>query len=1045
MQWLANTSIRRPVFASVLIILVLVFGVLGYFRLGVDEFPNVDVPIAVITTRLPGASPAEVETEISDKIEGAVSTISGIDELRSTSSEGYSVVIVSFKLDKNSDVGVQEVRDKLDQVMPQLPKGTDPPVVSRVDTGAGAVMILGVSGDMPTRDLTEIADKQVRRRIEGITGVGQVDIVGGRKRQINLWLKPVAMQGVGITSSDVQRALATQNLTVPGGSLESGPDHIGVRVQGRVESVDQLRQLVVREGRDRSIKLEDVARIEDSEAEEESAAAFDGKSSLILSVRKQSGQNTLAVVDTILKKLDDVRALLPTGVKLDIIRDNSGVVRTGTDAVKEHLIIGALLASIVVLFFLGNLRSAIIAAIAIPVSVIGTFMVMYLAGYTLNFLTLLALALAVGIVIDDAIVVLENIVRYVDEFGMKPFPAAIAATKEIAPAVLATTLSLMAVFVPVAFMSGIVGRFLGSFGLTMAFSIGISMFVSFTLTPMLSARWIRKHQSRGLSRVLETIVNGFYKPIERAYMSALRFSMKRRWVIVLACVVSLGSCIPIGQRVPGGFLPEDDNAQFEVAVRGPEGQSLESTKLFSERLAAEIRRLPGVAHTLVTVAEDTTHTPNVAKVVALLVDPDKRALSQFQLMEKTRREILEHADPVYRLNVAEVAPFSTGASSNAKIQVALVGSDMDLLTRFAGNITKKLKAVPEATDVDNSLVLGKPEIRVVIQRDRAAELGVRVADIADALRLFVGGAKVSTYAEEGEQYDIRLRAEEQYRADASTLGLITVPSTKRGFVALSNLVTFEKNEGPAEILRLGRMKQVTLYANSKGGADSKVQEALNRFAKEESLPVGYQLVPVGQSKEQGTLALNFLIVLGMSFVLMYLVLAAQFESWLHPLTILTSLPLTVPFALLSLLIFGQTLNIFSGLGLIVLFGVVKKNSILQIDHTNHLRKLGRPRLEAILEANRDRLRPILMTTLAFVAGMVPMLVGNGVGSGKNHAAAGIILGGQTFSLLLTLLAVPVIYSLFDDVSLWFKQFTTRFGGETFDDGRAEIDTVEAAE
>jgi HAE1 family hydrophobic/amphiphilic exporter-1 len=1046
MQWLANISIRRPVFASVLMLVLIVFGILGYSRLGVDQFPNVDIPIVVITTRLEGAAPEEIETDVSDKIESAVNTISGIDELRSVSSEGISTVIVSFKLEKNSDVGAQEVRDKVDQAMKDLPRGIDPPIVSRIDTGAGAVLLVAVHGKGNIREVTEMADKRVRRQIESIFGVGQVDIVGGLGRQVNVWLKPVEMRSYGITSADVQRAISMQNLSTPGGVVESGPSRITLRVEGRVQSVADLARVVVKETEGRSIRLEDVARIEDGTQEEQTYASLDNERTVVLSIKKQSGQNTLEVVDAVTQKLTQIEKTLPEGSSLEVVRDNSGVVRTGTEAVKEHLIIGSLLASLVVLLFLGNFRSTIIAAIAIPVSVIGTFGVMYLAGYTLNFLTLLALALAVGIVIDDAIVVLENIVRHIDELGMKPFPAAVAATKEIGPAVLATTLSLMAVFVPVAFMSGIVGRFLASFGLTMAFAIGVSMFVSFTLTPMLAARLIRKGAHDGkdmVSRILGSFVNVFYRPIERIYMKLLGAAMRHRWVVVLACFATLGSCAPIASRVPGGFLPEDDQAQFEINIRGPEGQSLQATRLFVERMASDVKRVDGVAHTLVTVGEGDAHSSNIGKIYALLSDPKDRAASQFQIMDQVRAEIIAKAPPTYRITSGEVAAFSNGGQSNANVQMAITGPDIDALARYATHITDKLKKDPNALDVDNSLVLGKPELKVRILRDRAAELGVRVSDIASTLQVVIGGQKVSTYAEGGEEYDVRLRADARYRADADSLALVTVPSTKNGAVALSNLVKLESATGPSEINRLGRQRQVTIMANAKAGADSKVMAAIQEAAKAENMPPSYTMQGVGRSKESGKLAMNFAVCLGMSFVLMYLVLAAQFESWLHPITILVSLPLTVPFALLSLLIFHQTLNIFSGLGLIVLFGVVKKNSILQIDHTNHLRKLGKPRFEAIMEANRDRLRPILMTTLAFVAGMIPLMTSKGIGAGKDHTTGAVILGGQTLSLLLTLLAVPVVYSLFDDVSLWFARRTK--GSEEVDLGQAEIEAAAAAE
>ncbi len=1022
MQWLANVCIRRPVFASVLMLMIVVFGALGYSRLGVDQFPNVDIPIVVVTTTLPGAAPEEVESDVTDKIEGAVNTISGIDDLNSTSAEGISQVVISFKLDKNTDVAAQEVRDKVSGVLPDLPKGIDAPVVTRVDPSASPVLLIALHSKASLREATEIADKKVRRQIESISGVGKVTIIGGKNRQVNVWLDTPKLRAVNITSAEVQRALASQNLTTPGGVVESGPSRVTLRVEGRVTSVEDLARIVVKETAGRSVRLEDVARIEDGTVEEESYASLDGERMIVMSVQKQSGQNTVAVVDDVTAKLTQIERSLPLGSKLEIVRDNSGVIRTGTESVKEHLIIGSFLAALVVLLFLANPRSTIIAAIAIPVSVIGTFGVMYLAGYTLNFLTLLALALSVGIVIDDAIVVLENIVRYIEK-GYKPFPAAVAATKEIGMAVLTTTLSLMAVFVPVAFMSGIVGRFLASFGLTMAFAIGVSMIVSFSLTPMLSARWLRKDDAEGgFTKFLTRVVDAFYGPLERGYLAILGAAMRRRWVVVVLCCASLGACIPIAKRVPGGFLPEDDAAQFEVNIRAPEGQSIQATRLFAERLGDDARRMDGVNHTLVTVGEDVSHTANLAKVYVLLSDPKTRKATQFQIMDRVRRELVAKAPPEYRITTGEVAAFSTGQSS-AGVQVAITGPDIDKLASYATHITDELKKDPNALDVDNTLILGKPELRVRILRNRAAELGVRVSDVADTLRLLVGGLKVSSYAEAGEEYDVRMRADARFRADADALSLVTIPSSKLGNVALTNLVKLDTGTGPAEIKRLGRQRQVTVMANAKGGADSNVMATINRLAAEQNMPAAYQTVPVGRSKEGGKLAMNFATALGMSFVLMYLVIAAQFESWLHPLTILMSLPLTVPFALLSLLMFGQTLNIFSGLGLFVLFGVVKKNSILQIDHTNQLRREGKPRLEAIMEANKHRLRPILMTTLAFVAGMLPLVFARGIGAGKDRTTAAVVVGGQTLSLLLTLIAVPVIYSLFDDVSLWFARIT----------------------
>ncbi|WP_441290387.1 efflux RND transporter permease subunit [Sorangium sp. KYC3313] len=1050
MQWLARVCVKRPVFASVLMLVIVVLGVAGYTRLGLDQFPDIDVPYVVVTTRLDGAAPEEVEAEISDRIEGAVNTISGIEDLRSTSTQGVSQVVVGFELEKDADVAAQEVRDKISVVLPSLPKGIDPPIVSRIDLGAAPVLLVSVASDQPIRELSEIADKRVRRQIEGISGVGQVSLIGAQSRQINVWLDPIALRAQGITAADVQRAIAAQNLMTPGGSVETGPEDLTLRVMGRVESPEALGRIVLREQDGHAVRLADVARVEDGRAEEKTWAQLDERRTVLLSVVKQSGQNTVAVVDAVKARLDEVQRSLPEGTKIEVVRDGSRVIRTGIAAVKEHLVLGALLAAAVVLLFLGNARSTLIAALAIPISVVGTFAVMWIAGFTLNFLTLLALALAVGIVIDDAIVVLENIVRYIDEKGMKPFPAAVLATKEIGLAVLATTLSLMAVFIPVAFMPGIVGRFLKSFGLTMAFAIGVSLIVSFSLTPSLAARWLSGHARGGRDArdahdgapakppVLERAVDVFYRPIERAYMAALSWVMKRRWVIVVASAVALGSCAPIAKTLPAGFLPEDDQAQFEINLRAPEGTSLTSTRLIAERIAGDVRRLPGVTRTLLTVGEGEQQAANVAKVYVMLVDPEQRALGQLAVMQRVREEILAKLPKELRVTAGEVQAISSGGQSSARIQVAIQGPDLDRLGEYAARITEELRKVPGAVDVDNSLVVGKPELRATIDRDRAADLGVQVADVAGALQLFVGGLKVSTYSEAGEQYDVRVRADAKHRADAESLAFLTVPSSKHGAVPLHSVVAMEPDSGPSSIGRLGRRRQITISANAAPGVgDTAVQAALDRIIAEQRMPAGYSAQPVGSSKNTASTAASFVVVIGLAFVFMYLILAAQFESWLHPITILLSLPLTVPFALLSLKLFGQSLNLFSGLGLLVLFGVVKKNAILQIDHTNHLRAEGMPRLQAILQANKDRLRPILMTTIAFVAGMIPLVLSHGVGSGQNRTTGAIVLGGQSLSLVLTLLAVPVAYSLFDDAAEWIRR--RRRAAE--DRGEAELDAL----
>jgi hydrophobe/amphiphile efflux-1 (HAE1) family protein len=1037
MQWLAQICVRRPVFAGVLMLVIVVLGGVGYTRLGLDQFPNIDLPFVLVTTTLEGAAPQEVETDISDKIEGAVNTIDGIDELRSTSSEGFSQVAIAFKLDKGADIAAQDVRDKVSNVLRDLPRGIDAPIVSKVDPQASPVLLVALRSNLPMREVTEIADKRVRRQIESISGVGQVSIIGGRAREIHVRMDPIKLQAFNLSAVDVQRALGSQNLTTPGGSIDTGPQAITLRIQGRVNTVDELSRIVLLNDADHTVRINDVAEVVDGEEELTSLASYDGERTVVLSIRKQSGTNTVQVVDNVLARLEEVKRTLPASIHLEVIRDNSASIRTGVGSVKEHLVVGALLAAAVVLLFLGNLRSTLIAAISIPISIIGTFALMWWQGFSLNMLTLLALALAVGIVIDDAIVVLENIVRYIEEKGMKPFPAAVLATREIGLPVLATTLSLMAVFVPVAFVGGIPGRFLKNFGYTMAFAVGVSLFVSFALTPMLSARLLSAHEPES-GRGLRRIVDVFYRPIERVYMRLLAWSMRRRWVIVLACCASMGSCMPLMKRVPTGFVPVDDQAQFEVSLRAPEGTSANETALIAERVSQQIRALPGVVHTVATVAGGDAQVQNLASIYVALKDPREREISQIELMDMTRKQILAQLPKELRVSVAEVAAISTG-SATAAVQYVVAGPDLHKLEELAEKMGPEIKSHPAVVDYDTNLITGKPEIRVDIDRDRAADLGVSVADVADTLRMLVAGVKASSFAEHGEEYDVRLRAAPQYRSDVSGIALMTVPSRKYGTVPLSAVVRTSEGTGPSQISRLGRQRQVTFMANvAPGFGESDVVQAMkDAFAKQHASDE-YRLVPTGRSKSSSELGAGFALAFGLSFVFMYLILAAQFESWLYPVIILISLPLTVPFALLSLILFKQGLNLMSALGLLVLFGVVKKNSILQIDHTNQLRAQGRTRLEAILEANRDRLRPILMTTLAFVAGMIPLALSRGIGSGNNRNISGIVIGGQTLSLLLTLLAVPVVYSLFDDVREWLRR---RKQSKVQDRGEQELERI----
>jgi HAE1 family hydrophobic/amphiphilic exporter-1 len=1073
MQKLAEICVRRPVFATMLILSLTVVGIFSFFSLGVDLFPKIDFPTITITVVNPGASPREIETEVTDKIEAAVNTISGIDELRSTSVEGVSQVFVQFLLDKNADIAAQEIRDKVNLITSDLPETAEEPVIQKLDTDAAPVLRIAVSAPRPLRDVTEIADKQIKERIESINGVGNVDIVGGSRREIQLKLDPDKMRAFNVTVPEVAAAVRAQNMEVPGGRVDEGARELTVRTLGRIATPSDFNHVAISTRGNYPVKLSDIGYAEDSSEELRTSARLNGEPAVTLIVAKQSGTNTVAVADEIKARLEEIKPTLPANVRMEVIGDSSIFIKAAVNSIKTHLVEGSILAAIVVFVFLWNFRSTLIAGLAIPTSIIATFGLMAALGYTLNMITMLALTLMVGIVIDDAIVVLENIYRFIEEKGMPPFQAAIEGTREIGMAVMATTLSLLAVFLPVGFMGGIVGRFMSSFGLTASFAVAVSLVVSFTLTPMLAARLIKRKKPQRVSAGVGSepsegeassllanesrVVAGepekqqhesaaelnaevlpsaapaedsgreqkkahgskegrFYRPVDRAYTSMLKWSMGHRWAIVGLCVLVIISIVPLFMFVGKNFLPVDDQSQFEINMRAPEGSTLANTSTIVERIAADVRTLPGVTDTLVTIGGDRQQLVNSANIYVKLSALGERDLSQTQLMVKAR-ELLKKYPPELRTNIGQVQAISGGGQRNADIQYMIGGPDLQVLTKYSEDLLAKMKTIPNVVDVDSSLISGKPELRVIIDRARAADLGVRVGDIAQSLNTMVAGQKVSTFNQGTDQYDVRLRAIGEARASKENLSRLFAPSAKLGWVSLDNLVRVEEGSGPSAIDRLNRQRQVTLTANvAPGGSQSAVLSELNNAIAGMNLESGYRTGLVGRSKELGRAGQYFLIAITLSFIFMYMVLAAQFESFIHPVTILLTLPLAIPFGILSLLLTGQTVNIFSGLGLLLLFGVVKKNAILQIDHTNELRSKGMDRYDAIIQANRDRLRPILMTTIALVAGMMPLVISSGPGSGTNRSIGVLVVGGQSLCLLLTLLAVPVFYSLFDDLA-----------------------------
>ncbi|HXF04524.1 MAG TPA: efflux RND transporter permease subunit, partial [Blastocatellia bacterium] len=995
MQKLAEICIRRPVFATNIILALVVVGAASYFRLGVDRFPSVDLPTVSVRTVLPGASPEEVETQVSQRIEEVVNTVEGIYELRSVSGPGVSLVIATFNLDRDIDAAAQDVRDRVATVLRDLPRDADPPIISKFNNDLSPVLTVAVSADRPLRELTEIADKIVRRQLERSTGVGEVRLVGGLERAINVWVDAERLAAYQIPITAVRAAIVRQNADVPGGNVTAGPREQTLRTMGRITDPREFNDLVIATVNGTPIRVRDIGWAEDGTKEQRSVARLNGVPTVTLEVRRQSGANTVEVIEAAKAKLRQIQSQLPADVRLEIIRDQSRYIYEALHEINLHLIVGSLLASLVVLLFMRSWRSTIIAGIAIPASVVSTFGMMWALDFTLNSVTMLALVLMVGIVIDDAIVVLENIFRFVEEKKMRPFEAARAATAEIGLAVMATTFSLAVIFIPVSFMSSISGRFLFQFGLTSAVAVLVSLLVSFTLTPMMSARLLRvKDAGHGLAKSR----TGFYAWIDRTYTALLVFSMRHRWVVATTAVLVILSSIPLYQKVRQEYIPSDvDEGEFEVGVTAPEGTSIAAMNQIMQSIEADLLATPGVRLVLasagggflggvnqgnayVRIAPHEERKFSISRLIKATLRGDpldafRGNYSQRDVMQEVRRRLRKYPD--LRTSVRNVPSFNIGGG-NFEIDFVIRGPDLHQLAAYAERLRKQSSELG-IIDADTTLKLDKPELRVEIDRDRAAALGVSTDDIATALRIMVGGdERVSRYLDPAlnEDYYVQLRLTDGDRNDPATISRLYVPRQGGGLVRLDNVVRLVPATIASRIDRLDRQRQVSLRAQVAPGyglADR--LQALRQAAAALNMPATYTTSVAGRGRELERTFREFIWAFLLSVAFMYMILASQFESWIHPFTILLSLPVSVPFALFSLWAAGSTLNLYSALGMLVLFGVVKKNAILQIDHTNQLREQGLDRLSAIIQANRDRLRPILMTTLALVAGMLPLAVG----------------------------------------------------------------------
>ena len=1008
---LSEICVRRPVFAFMLIMFLVMLGVFSFMDLGVDLFPKTDPATVNVRVRLPGASPEEVVSQVVLPLEETVASVSGIEELRATISEGSAYLTITFVLERDIGEAVEDVREKVSAAMRKLPPNVLPPTVTKSDPDSDPIVTLAVSGNRSPRELTEIADKQIRRAFETIDGVGSIDISGGQTRQINVYLDIDKMNAYTLSAQEVERALRSENVETPGGRIVRGTSEMGVRTMGRLDQVSEFGDIIVKNVGGSAIRIRDVASVQDSNSERRSFAYYQGKPAVVLEVRRQIGMNTVKVVDAVLTKMKAMNQALPVGVQMALVKEQATYIKNSVEALEEHLIIGSLLAGFVVFLFIRDWRTVLISFIAIPASILATFTVMKGLDYTLNSMTLLGLTLAVGIVIDDAIIVIENIHRHLDEYDLPVIDATIQATHEISLAVIATTISLVIVFVPIAFISGYAKKYLNQFGWTMSISILVSMLVAFTVTPALASRLLKRKPKVVGAKAGEH----HYSMFDRPYTKLLEWSLRNRWAVGVAVLVVLGSTYPIYQYIGRDWMPQEDQSELGMFIEMPEGSSLVLTERTALAIAKKIEKVPGV---IAVIPQSSTMMDRVtmAFITVLLDAPEKRG-PILEVGNQVRAAAAEFASARPRITYPNALG---GRDTFAPIRAVILGPDIRKLVEMGKLVNAGMMQEPKITDVKVNLNLNNPELQVNIDRQLASDLGVRVSDIAGAVRLLMSGEdQISTFKEGAEQYPVMMRLLPAQRDSAEVLGRLLVPSARQGLIRLDSIAKLEHGLGPSRVDRYSRQFAVSVYGNvAKGASLGEAASAAQRVFAEQELPVGYSVKFSGQVKILEETTNNMLMAIGLASIFMYMVLAAQFESLIHPFIILTTLPLSIPFALLSLIATGRTLNLFSALGMLLLLGIVKKNGILQIDYMNRLREEGEELRHAIIQANRVRLRPILMTTFAIVAGLLPTAFGTGSGASQRSAIAITIIGGQTLCLLLTLLVVPVGYDMVERARAW---------------------------
>ena len=1051
-MWFTRVSLKNPVFATMLMLAFVVLGLFSYKRLQIDQFPNIDFPVVVVTTEYPGASPEIVESEVSKKIEEGVNSIAGINSLTSRSYEGMSVVVVEFQLHIDGRKGAEDVREKVANIRPSLRTDVKEPKVLRFDPSSRAIWSLAVLPAKPNDgspeaataavELTNWTDQVLKKRLENVRGVGAVTIVGGTKREINLYLNPQAMESLGVSADQVVNAVRTESQDLPVGSLRSLQQDRVIQVQGRMLRPEDFGRIIVARRGTTPIRLSQVASVNDGAQEVESLALFNGQRTLLLTVQKAQDENTIDVIDGLNKTLDEVRPLLPPGVRLEPVQDSARPIRVAVNNVRETLIDGAVLTILIVFLFLNSWRSTVITGLTLPIAIIGTFLFMYMFGFTINMITLMALSLCVGLLIDDAIVVRENIVRHV-QMGKAPYQAALDGTQEIGLAVMATTFSIVAVFLPIGFMGGIIGKFFHQFGLTIVAAVLISMFVSFTLDPMLSSIWhdptIHPHGEHGnvnlYDRTIGRVTAWFERGTDRlseGYQKILRWSLHHQRATLALATLTFVTSIFMVPLLGTEFVPKADFSDTYVNFYTPVGSSLEATEAKAQQVEAIIREFPEVRYTLAMINTGNANGKIYASLYIRLVDRKLRQRNVDDMSALLRQRLLQ----VPGITVTHAGLLDT-MGGNKQIEFSLLGTDLRELERLTQQVMNAVRPIPGLVDLDSSIKPDKPTIEVKVQREAASDLGLTLGSIGSQLRTLVAGQTVTNWrAGDDQTYDVNVRLNPNARTRPQDLEHLpfSVGTAADGSPRVSRLnqvAQVSEGTGPNQINRRDLRREVAINANVYNRSMGEVSNDIRQVMKGITLPPGYSFQFGGSTKSMQESFDYAISALVLAIVFIYMILASQFKSFLQPMALMTALPLTLIGVALALLMFGSALSMFSVIGMVMLMGLVTKNAILLVDFAIRSQQdqvlpdgsvqVGLPRNDALLLAARVRLRPILMTTLAMIFGMVPLAFAISEGSEQRAPMGQAVIGGVITSSLLTLVVVPVVYCYMDDLAQWLRR------------------------